>query len=76
MFWHHLKINWPLATAALLLLLYLPYVLVSGVFYTNQGSILRSDNPQRYWRWVSGMSVLLGVSLIVLVGTYLLDPSR
>jgi hypothetical protein len=71
---HHLQANWPLVLAALLLAAYLPIVLVGGVFYTNQGSIPRTRQPELYWRWVRRMIGLLLVSLIVLAGSYASGP--
>jgi hypothetical protein len=69
-FVQHLQHNWPLAAVVVLLLLYLPVALVSGTFFTNQGNILRSKQPARYWRWVVSMSVLWLASLGVLLGSY------
>ena len=69
----HLKSNWPLAAAAAGLFFYLPVVLVTGVFYTNQGPILRSEEPRRYWRWVALFLLLFLASATVLVGSFLLS---
>jgi hypothetical protein len=69
----HLKHNWPLAVVAVGILLYLPVVLISGVFFTNQGRIVRSLNPTRYWGWVALMLGLLLASLAVLFGSYFLS---
>jgi hypothetical protein len=74
-FIRHLQHNWPLAAVVLLLLLYLPVALVSGTFFTNQGNILRSKQPARYWRWVLSMSALCLVSWGVLVGSYYMSRS-
>jgi hypothetical protein len=71
-FLHHLWSEWPLALAAAGLLLYLPVVLLKGVFYTNQGNILRAVDPEGYWRWVRRFTLLLVASLTVLIGSYLL----
>ena len=68
--------NWPLALAAAGLLVYLPVVLLGGVFYTNQGSIARRNDPARYWGWVRRFFVLLLACLAVLFGSYFLDPSQ
>lgn len=54
------------------MLAYLPVVLISGTFYSNQGSVLRSREPERYWRWVRNLCLLLTVALAVLIGTYLI----
>ena len=71
----HLKHQWPLALVAAGLFLYLLVVLTRGVFYTNQGSILRSRDPEGYWRWVGRFLVLLIASLAVLLGSYALSRS-
>ena len=55
------------------LLLYLPIVLLSGRFYTNQGSVLRSKEPARYRRWVIWFVLLFLASLAVLLGSYALS---
>jgi hypothetical protein len=75
-FIQHLQHNWPLALAAAALLVYLPVVLIGGVFYTNQGPITRQDNPAGYWGWVRKFFVLLLGCLAVLAGSYLLDPAH
>jgi hypothetical protein len=69
----HLQHNWPLAIVALGLLLFIPVVLVTGVFPTNQGSVLRSQDPARYWRWVAGFALLSLACLVVLIGSYFLS---
>ena len=69
-FIRHLQHNWPLAAVVVVLFLYLPVVLLSGIFFTNQGRIFRSKEPSRYWRWVALMSGLFLASLGVLVGSY------
>jgi threonine/homoserine/homoserine lactone efflux protein len=69
-FIRHLQHNWPLAAVVVVLFLYLPVVLLSGTFFTNQGRILRSKDPSRYWRWVASMSGLFLLCLGVLVGSY------
>jgi hypothetical protein len=71
----HLQHNWPLAIVIAGLLIYLPIVLLGGVFFTNQGRVVRSDNPSLYWRWVWGFIVLLLVLLLVFFGSYLLPPN-
>jgi threonine/homoserine/homoserine lactone efflux protein len=72
-FIRHLEHNWPLAIVVVGVFLYLPIVLVSGVFFTNQGRIRRSTAPTRYWRWVALMSGLFLACLGVLVGSYYLS---
>jgi threonine/homoserine/homoserine lactone efflux protein len=72
-FIQHVRHNWPLALALAGLLFYLPIVLVSGIFFTNQGRVLRSREPRRYWRWVALMSGLFLACLGVLVGSYYLS---
>ena len=62
----HFQHNWPLAIIALGLLIFIPIVLITGVFPTNQGSVLRSHNPASYWRWVAGFVVILLAAWIVL----------
>jgi hypothetical protein len=69
----HLQHNWPLAVVVVGLFLYIPIVLVGGVFFTNQGKIIRSVEPTRYWRWVALMSGLFLASLAVLSGSYFLS---
>ena len=69
----HLKHNWPLAVVAVGILLYLPIVLISGVFFTNQGRIVRSIEPARYWRWVALFLGLLLACVVVLFGSYFLS---
>jgi len=75
-FIHHLRGEWPLALVAAGLMLYLPIVLFTGVFYTNQGQILRATDPRGYWRWVRRFMLLLMASLTVLVGSYFLAWGR
>ncbi|HVC16249.1 MAG TPA: hypothetical protein VNE18_03010 [Rhodanobacter sp.] len=72
-FIQHLQHNWPLAAIALGLLLFVPIVLVTGVFTTNQGSVTRSRDPEDYWRWVVRFTVLLLVCVAVLFGSYFLS---
>jgi Mn2+/Fe2+ NRAMP family transporter len=69
----HLRHNWPLAVAVAVLGVYLPIVLASGVFFTNQGNVLRSKDPVQYWRWVARLTALLLAGCVVLVGSYLLS---
>jgi hypothetical protein len=73
-FLFHLRHNWPLALAALVLLVLVAYALFTGVLPTNQGRILRSREPDAYWRWLRGLVVLLIFIVIVLVGSYFLAP--
>jgi hypothetical protein len=69
----HLKHNWPLAVIIVGIILYIPIVLISGVFLTNQGKIFRLNEPTRYWRWVALLLGLLLASLVVLFGSYFLS---
>lgn len=69
-FIRHLQHNWPLAMVVVGLFFYLPIVLISGIFFTNQGRILRSKEPTRYWRWVALMLGLCLACLGVLIGSY------
>ena len=71
----HLRGEWPLVLVAAGLLVYLPIVLLRGVFYTNQGNVLREVEPAQYWRWVRRFIVLLLVCLAVILGSYLLAAS-
>lgn len=66
----HLRHAWPLTLAALLLTIYLPIVLLTGTFYSNQGSIKKDGDPERYWSWVRRCFVLLLVSWSVLIASY------
>ena len=66
----HLRHNWPLAAATAVLLALLALALASGRLPTNQGGIERSNEPERYWRWVRRLALLLAVSLAVLLGSY------
>jgi H+/Cl- antiporter ClcA len=72
-FIRHLHHNWPLAMVIAVLFCYLPVVLVSGIFFTNQGRILRSAESARYWRWVALMVGLFLGCVGVLVGSYYLS---
>jgi hypothetical protein len=69
----HLKQNWPLAVIIVGIILYIPIVLISGVFLTNQGKIDRVNEPTRYWRWVALFLGLLLASLAVLFGSHFLS---
>jgi hypothetical protein len=69
----HMKHNWPLAIVVVGLFLYIPITLITGVFYTNQGNILRSGNPKRYWQWILPLIILFFVSSVVLLGSYALS---
>lgn len=73
-FVHHLQHNWPLTIVVIGLVIFIPIVLATGVFPTNQGSIRRSHDPDAYWRWVHWFVVLLAASTAVLAGSYLLSP--
>ncbi len=72
----HLRENWPLALIAIGLCVYLPIVLIGGVFFTNQGRITRAGDPVRYWRWVRLFLTLFVLCAVVLAGTYLLRLER
>lgn len=69
----HLRREWPLVLVALLLVIYLPVTLYTGVFYTNQGNILRSVDPERYWSWIRRFALLLAACLVVIIGSYFLS---
>ena len=71
-FLHHLRQNWPLAVLTAGLLIYLGVVLAAGTFYTNQGPILRSQDPLAYWRWVLRFAVLALSGSAVLLGSHFL----
>lgn len=71
-FMDHLRREWPLVLAAVLLLVYLPVSLTTGVFYTNQGNIRKDADPERYWGWIRRFAILLAVCLAVIVGSYFL----
>ena len=75
-FVQHLSHNWPLAIIAGGLPLYLALVLLSGVFYTNQGRIYRAKTPGRYWSWVIGMTLLEILCVVVLFGSFYITPQR
>jgi len=51
-FWHHVLHNWPLAAAAAVTFIILIAALVTGVIFSNQGSISRAKEPERFARWV------------------------
>jgi hypothetical protein len=68
----HLRHDWPLAAAVLVLATLLAYALLSGAMPTNQGRILRSREPAAYWRWLRRLSVLLLLAIAVLAGSFLL----
>jgi hypothetical protein len=69
-FFDHLRHAWPLTLAAILLSLYLPVVLLTGTFYTNQGNITKAGDPQRYWAWVRRFFALCLISWAVLIASY------
>ncbi len=71
----HLQNNWPLAVIVGGLTIYIPIALVSGVFYTNQGWIARSNEPDRFWRWMRAFFMLLASSGAVLFGAYFLGKT-
>jgi hypothetical protein len=75
-FIHHLRHNWPLTLIVVGLAIYLPVISIRGVVFTNQGSIQRSREPDRFRSWVRVFVVLLLVAAAALVGTYFLDPSK
>ena len=68
----HLNRLWPLAAIAAGLFVYLVIVLIGGVFYTNQGRILRDREPNEYWGWVRRFLLLFLVATLVLLGSYFL----
>jgi hypothetical protein len=68
----HLRREWPLVLATAGLAIYLPVALLRGVFYTNQGSILRDRDPEAYWHWIRRFLVLLVAGLGVIIGSYYL----
>jgi hypothetical protein len=68
----HLKHNWPLTAAAVVVALFLGFSLLSGFIPSNQGSIQRASEPDAYWRWIRRFVVLLLVSVGVLTAIYYL----
>ena len=72
-FLEHVQHSWPLAVIIGGLALYAAIALFSGRFYTNQGTVRRSDDPRRYWTWIARFLVLLLLCLVVLVGSYMLS---
>lgn len=72
-FLSHLRHNWPLTIIVVGLLIYIPITLIQGVFYTNQGRIIKSAEPARYWKWVICFVVLLVSSVVVLAGSFMLS---
>jgi ABC-type spermidine/putrescine transport system permease subunit I len=44
-FWHHVLHNWPLAAAAAVTFIILIAALLTGVIFSNQGSISRAKEP-------------------------------
>jgi threonine/homoserine/homoserine lactone efflux protein len=62
----HLQHNWPLAVIVVGLFFYIPIALVGGVFFANQGKIVRSVEPTRYWRWVVRLTGLFLACLVVI----------
>ena len=72
-FLDHVRRNWPLAVVGIGLSIYIPITLIQGVFYTNQGRILRTAEAARYWKWVLLFTVLDLVSIAVLLGTYFIS---
>lgn len=71
-FFLHLRQNWPLVAAILVLFSLLAFALLTGALPSNQGNILKSRDPDAYWRWLRRLAVLLMLSLVVLVGSYFL----
>jgi hypothetical protein len=69
----HLQHNWPLAVVVAGLALFIPAVLLFGVFPSNQGNVVRSLDPITYWRWVRRFVALFVVSSAVLVGSFFLS---
>ncbi|HLO68215.1 MAG TPA: hypothetical protein VK188_14420 [Holophaga sp.] len=72
-FAQHLRQTWPIAAIALGLGVYLAVVLRRGVFYTNQGNILRDREPEAFRRWVRRFVLLLALCLASLAGTFALS---
>jgi hypothetical protein len=72
-FLDHLQHNWPLAVIVIGLFVYIAITLVTGMFYTNQGRILKSSDPARYWKWVLSFIVLDLSCAVVLLGSFLLS---
>jgi hypothetical protein len=72
-FINHLQRNWPLTIVVLGLVIYIPVTLISGVFYINQGRILKSAEPARYWKWVAFFIALHLSSVVTLVGSFFLS---
>ena len=68
----HLRQNWPLAVLVAILAVYILAVLATGTFPTNQGSILRSQDPAAYWRWVLRFAALALAGAAVLFGSFAL----
>jgi pimeloyl-ACP methyl ester carboxylesterase len=69
-FWHHVLHNWPLAAAAAVICIILIVALSTGVLFSNQGSISRAKEPERFSRWIRWMTTLLLLCLAVLFGSY------
>jgi hypothetical protein len=69
-FLDHLRHAWPLTLAAALLTVYLPIVLFTGTFYSNQGSIKKVSDPQGYWTWIRRLFALCLVCWVVLIASY------
>jgi hypothetical protein len=67
----HIKENWLGALVVGGLALYLPIALATGVFYTNQRWIRRSEQPREYWGWMARFAAILLISLAVFAGAYL-----
>ena len=72
-FLFHLQHNWPLAVVVAGLALFIPAVLLFGVFPSNQGNVVRSRDPVTYWRWIRRFVALFVVSSVVLVGSFFLS---
>ena len=68
----HLLRNWPLTIIVIGLSLYILITLIKGVFYTNQGKIIKASEPARYWNWVLTFIVLEISCVAVLAGSFFL----
>lgn len=67
----HLQHNWPLAIIAIGLFIYIPITMIKGVFYTNQGRIVKSSEPSRYWKWTLSFIALDFACIAVLLMSFI-----
>lgn len=72
-FLQHLRQTWPIGAITVGLAVYLVVVLWRGVFYTNQGNVLRDKEPEAFRRWVLRFTLLLAACIASLLGTYALS---